>query len=155
MVNLIGLCPINTEELRKKNEVDSNTSSKTKIKWVPNGMFSNNSSAPSSTLVMSNKCSSSVGDLTSTSLQTMESSNGPGSKFSSLSSQNMAVVSLSNSPNSPSVIRRLPGSCNDINDYKNSNGCHSPSYNHINSSPRFTFQVIIQDNENMSIPWQL
>jgi hypothetical protein len=54
----------------------------------------------------------------------------------------VAVVSLSSSTNSPSVLRRLPGSCNDINDYKNTNGCHSPSYNHLNSSPRFTFQVI-------------
>ena len=138
-----GLCPINTEELRKKDEDGSNTSTKPKVKWVPNGFFPHNSNATSSALVMSNKCSSSVGDLTST-----ESSNGPGSKFSSLSSQNMAVVSLSNSPNSPSVIRRLPGSCNDINDFKNSNGCHSPSFNHLNS--RFTFQVNNTYNFNIS-----
>ena len=132
-----GLCPIKIDELPKKNE--NANQSKGKVKWVPNGILTNISG--NSSLVMSNKCSSSVGDLTSTTLQTIES-NGPASKYSSLSSQNMAVVSLSNSPNSPSVIRRLPGSCNDINDFKNSNGCHSPSYNHLNSSPRFTFQVI-------------
>ena len=104
------------------------------MKFLTNGILPNDEN--SALLNIPSKCSSSVGDLSTSPVD----SKSLCSKYSSLSSQNVAVVSLSSS-NSTSFSRRLPGSCNDINDFKNSNGYHSPSYNHPNLSPRFTFQV--------------
>ena len=153
-----GLCPIKFNDADKfpsdaskqpsEQEDTSNKSFPTKPKFAPNGFLTNSS------LLMSNKCSSSVGDLTN-GTSPIDLKNGSYSgKYDSLSSQNVAVcVSLTSSPTGttpPSQnLRRLPtvgGSYNDVSDIKNSNNttCHSPSYRNVGGgagSPRFSFQV--------------
>ena len=125
------------ESSRKNGE--NQLFSKSKNKWMSNGMHCNTGRKSSSK--MSNQCSSSVGDLTSAPVKNIEC-NGPASKYSSLSSQNVAVGSLSNESNSPPYTKRFPGSCNDISDFDDSNFCYPPPYNQINcQSSRFNFQV--------------